>query len=120
YSSGGSVTHAKALAENLGISYVTIPIEETFRTSLKMLRPAIGDEDPGLAGENLQARVRGNILMTISNKLGPLVLTTGNKSEMATGYCTLYGDMAGGFAVLKDVLKTLLSELCRYRDSVGE
>lgn len=118
YSSEGSVSHAKALAENLGIHYVTIPIEETFRNSLKMLRPAIGDEDPGLAGENLQARVRGNILMTISNKLGPLVLTTGNKSEMATGYSTLYGDMAGGYAVLKDVLKTLVYELCAYRNSI--
>lgn len=119
YSSEGSVTHARALAENLGIQYVTIPIEETFRASLKMLRPAIGDDDPGLAGENLQARVRGNILMTISNKLGPLVLTTGNKSEMATGYSTLYGDMAGGYAVLKDVLKTLVYELCYYRNSIS-
>ncbi len=118
YSSEGSVSHAQALAENLGIHYVTIPIEETFRNSLKMLLPAIGDEDPGLAGENLQARVRGNILMTISNKLGPLVLTTGNKSEMATGYSTLYGDMAGGYAVLKDVLKTLVYELCAYRNSI--
>jgi NAD+ synthase (glutamine-hydrolysing) len=98
---------------------MTIPIEETFRTSLRMLEPALGEGDPGLAAENLQARIRGNILMTISNKLGPIVLTTGNKSEMATGYCTLYGDMAGGFAVLKDVLKTLLYDLCRYRNSLG-
>src|SRR6266566_2405642 len=112
YSSEGSKTDALALAENLGIQLLTIPIEETFRTSLKMLRPALGDDDPGLAAENLQARIRGNVLMTISNKLGPLVLTTGNKSEMATGYSTLYGDMAGGFAVLKDVLKTLVYELC--------
>jgi len=119
YSSEGSKTDAKALAENLGIQLLTIPIEETFRTSLKMLRPALGDDDPGLAAENLQARIRGNILMTISNKLGPLVLTTGNKSEMATGYTTLYGDMAGGFAVLKDVLKTLLYELCIYRNTLG-
>ena len=120
YSSQGSKTDAQALAENLGIQLLTIPIEETFRTSLKMLRPALGDDDPGLAAENLQARIRGNILMTISNKLGPLVLTTGNKSELATGYSTLYGDMAGGFAVLKDVLKTLVYELCIYRNTLGD
>lgn len=120
YSSEGSKTDAQALAENLSIQAVTIPIEETFRSSLKMLRPAIGDNDPGLAAENLQARIRGNIMMTISNKLGPLVLTTGNKSEMATGYSTLYGDMAGGYSVLKDVLKTLVFDLSRYRNTVGE
>ena len=119
YSSEGSKTDAQQLAENLGIQMLTIPIEETFRVSLKMLRPALGEGDLGLAGENLQARIRGNILMTISNKLGPLVLTTGNKSEMAVGYSTLYGDMAGGFAVLKDVLKTLVYELAIYRNSAG-
>ncbi|HEX6557764.1 MAG TPA: NAD+ synthase [Ktedonobacteraceae bacterium] len=119
YSSQGSKTDAQQLAENLGIQYMTIPIEETFRTSLKMLEPALGEGDPGLAAENLQARIRGNILMTISNKLGPIVLTTGNKSELATGYSTLYGDMAGGFAVLKDVLKTLVFELARYRNSLS-
>jgi NAD+ synthase (glutamine-hydrolysing) len=119
YSSEGSKTDAHTLAENLGIQILTIPIEETFRTSLKMLEPALGEGDPGLAAENLQARIRGNILMTISNKLGPIVLTTGNKSEMATGYCTLYGDMAGGFAVLKDVLKTLVFDLCVYRNALG-
>jgi len=120
YSSEGSKTDAQELAENLGIQLLTIPIEETFRTSLKMLRPALGEGDLGLAAENLQARIRGNILMTISNRLGPLVLTTGNKSEMATGYSTLYGDMAGGFAVLKDVLKTLLYELSVYRNTLGD
>ena len=120
YSSEGSKTDAQELAENLGIEYMTIPIEETFRTSLKMLESAFGDSDPGLAGENLQARIRGNILMSISNKFGAIVLTTGNKSEMATGYCTLYGDMAGGFAVLKDVLKTLVFELSVYRNTLGE
>ncbi len=119
YSSEGSKTDAQLLVENLGIQFMTIPIEETFRASLKMLEPALGEGDPGLAAENLQARIRGNILMTISNKLGPIVLTTGNKSEMATGYSTLYGDMAGGFAVLKDVLKTLVFDLCRYRNSLG-
>ena len=120
YSSEGSKTDAQVLAENLGIQYLTIPIEETFRASLSMLRPALGEGDYGLAAENLQARIRGNILMTVSNKLGPIVLTTGNKSEMATGYSTLYGDMAGGFAVLKDVLKTLLYQLCIYRNSIGD
>ena len=120
YSSEGSKTDAQELAENLGIKFLTIPIEETFRTSLKTLQPALGEGDPGLAAENLQARIRGNILMTISNKLGPIVLTTGNKSEMATGYATLYGDMAGGFAVLKDVLKTLLYELAVYRNTLGD
>jgi NAD+ synthase (glutamine-hydrolysing) len=120
YSSEGSKTDAQELAENLGIQMLTIPIEETFRTSLKMMHPALGDEYPGLAAENLQARIRGNVLMTISNRFGPLVLTTGNKSEMATGYSTLYGDMAGGFAVLKDVLKTLVFELCKYRNSISD
>jgi NAD+ synthase (glutamine-hydrolysing) len=119
YSSPGSKTDAQELAENLGIQFLTIPIEEIFRTSLRMMTPALGEDDPGLAGENLQARIRGNILMTISNKLGPIVLTTGNKSEMAVGYCTLYGDMAGGFAVLKDVFKTVVYELARYRNSLG-
>jgi len=119
YSSEGSKSDAQELADNLGIELITIPIEETFRTSLRMLRPAIGEGDQGLAVENLQARIRGNALMAISNKLGPIVLTTGNKSEMATGYSTLYGDMAGGFAVLKDVLKTVLYKLARYRNSLG-
>src|SRR6266571_5687435 len=86
YSSEGSKMDAQELAENLGIEFLSIPREETFRTSLKMLKPAFGESDPGLAGENLQARIRGNILMSISNKFGAIVLTTGNKSEMATGY----------------------------------
>ncbi|WP_052887614.1 NAD+ synthase [Thermogemmatispora carboxidivorans] len=120
YSSEGSKTDAQQLAENLGIQLITVPIEEIFRISLRVMAPALGEGDHGLAAENLQARIRGNILMTISNKLGPIVLTTGNKSEMATGYSTLYGDMAGGFAVLKDVPKTLVYELSRYRNSLGE
>jgi NAD+ synthase (glutamine-hydrolysing) len=120
YSSESSKTDAQELAENLGIEFLTIPIEETFRTALKMLRPALGEADHGLAVENLQARIRGNILMSISNQLGPIVLTTGNKSELATGYSTLYGDMAGGFNVLKDVLKTLVYELGAYRNTLGD
>ncbi len=120
YSSEGSRTDAQELADNLGIHMLTIPIEEIFRTSLKVLQPALGEGDPGIAAENLQARIRGNILMAISNKQNALVLTTGNKSEMATGYSTLYGDMAGGFAVIKDVLKTLVYELSRYRNTLGD
>jgi NAD+ synthase (glutamine-hydrolysing) len=120
YSSEHSKSDAQQLAENLGMRYLMIPIEETFRISLQMIEPALGKEYPGLAAENLQARIRGNILMTISNKSGSLVLTTGNKSEMAVGYTTLYGDMAGGFAVLKDVLKTLVYELAQYRNTVGD
>jgi NAD+ synthase (glutamine-hydrolysing) len=120
YSSEGSRSDARELAENLGVEFLTIPIEETFRTWLKAMQPALGDEYPGLAAENLQARIRGNTLMTISNRFGPIVLTTGNKSEMATGYSTLYGDMAGGFAVVKDVLKTLLFDLCRYRNTISD
>ena len=81
-----------------------------------MLSDAFADTQFGVAEENLQARIRGNILMSLSNKFGWLVLTTGNKSEMATGYSTLYGDMAGGFAVIKDVPKTLVWELARYRN----
>jgi NAD+ synthase (glutamine-hydrolysing) len=116
YSSEGSKTDAEELAENLGITYMTIPIEEAFSASLSMMGDALAGTSPGLAEENLQARIRGNILMTLSNKFGHLVLTTGNKSEMATGYSTLYGDMAGGFAVIKDVPKLLVYELSHYRN----
>lgn len=120
YSSEHSRSDAHLLAQNLGIRCQTIPIEETFRTSLHMMEPILGTEYPGVAAENLQARIRGNIMMTVSNRFGPLVLTTGNKSEMAVGYSTLYGDMAGGYSVLKDVLKTLVFELCRYRNTIGD
>jgi len=116
YSSEGSKTDAEDLAERLGIRLLTVPIEEAFAASLSMLRDALAGTSPDLAEENLQARIRGNILMTLSNKFGHLVLTTGNKSEMATGYSTLYGDMAGGFAVIKDVPKTLVYKLARYRN----
>jgi NAD+ synthase (glutamine-hydrolysing) len=119
YSSEGSRTDAAALAENLGIRLLTIPIEKTFAASLDMLAESFSGTQEGVPEENLQARIRGNILMAISNKFGWLVLTTGNKSEMAVGYATLYGDMAGGFAVLKDVPKTLVYELARYRNRCG-
>jgi NAD+ synthase (glutamine-hydrolysing) len=116
YSSGHSLEDAEALAEALGIRYVRIGIEPAFRAYLKILNEAFADTEPGVAEENLQARARGNVLMALSNKFGWLVLTTGNKSEVAVGYATLYGDMAGGFAVIKDVPKTLVYELAIYRN----
>jgi NAD+ synthase (glutamine-hydrolysing) len=116
FSSDHSITDADLLAERLGIRTVTVPIEGAHTAFLDMLAPTFEGTDPGLAEENLQARVRGTILMTMSNKFGSLVLTTGNKSEMATGYSTLYGDMAGGFSVIKDVPKMLVYALCRDRN----
>ena len=114
YSSEGSIVDAKLLAENLGIELQVIAIEQPFGSYLDMLEPQFRGTEPGVAEENLQARIRGNILMGLSNKFGWLVLTTGNKSELATGYSTLYGDMAGGFSVIKDVPKTLVYELSGY------
>ncbi|HZN10951.1 MAG TPA: NAD+ synthase [Blastocatellia bacterium] len=111
---------AAALARNLGVAYHVIPIEETFGQYLEMLRPVFDGTQMGVAEENIQARIRGNILMALSNKFGALVLSTGNKSEMSVGYCTLYGDMAGGFAVLKDVPKTLVYEICDDLNRRGE
>jgi NAD+ synthase (glutamine-hydrolysing) len=116
YSSKESLEDAKILAKNLGIQILTIPITETFQAYLKTLAPAFKGFKPNVTEENIQARIRGNILMALSNKFGWLVLTTGNKSEMSVGYCTLYGDMAGGFAVLKDVPKTLVYELSKYKN----
>jgi NAD+ synthase (glutamine-hydrolysing) len=112
YSSAGSITDADLLARNLGIGTLTVPIEPAHEAFTTMLADAFDGTAPGLAEENLQARVRGTVLMTLSNRFGWLVLTTGNKSEMATGYSTLYGDMAGGFAVIKDVPKLLVYALC--------
>ncbi len=117
YSSEGSKTDAQLLSENLGIEMKVIPIEEAMQGYLNMLAGPFAGTQTGIAEENLQARVRGNILMALSNKFGWLVLTTGNKSEIACGYCTLYGDMAGGFAVIKDVPKTLVYELAGYKNS---
>ena len=112
YSSEGSITDSEALMRNLGVEGVTIPIEPAHEAFTEMLAESFTGTTPGLAEENLQARIRGTVLMTMSNKFGWLVLTTGNKSEMATGYSTLYGDMAGGFAVIKDVPKMLVYALC--------
>jgi NAD+ synthase (glutamine-hydrolysing) len=116
YSSDHSVTDAELLAANLGIETVVVPIEEAHEAFTHLLAPAFDGTTPGLAEENLQARIRGTLLMAISNKFDWMVLTTGNKSEMATGYSTLYGDMAGGFAVIKDVPKMLVYALCLDRN----
>ena len=113
YSSEGSRTDAAALATALGIDLQTISIEPAFEAYLSMTQQSFAGKQPDLTEENLQSRVRGTTLMALSNKFGWMVLTTGNKSEMATGYSTLYGDMAGGFAVIKDVAKMLVFELCR-------
>ncbi len=120
YSSPGSESDAELLANNLGIKFLTIPIEQVFKSYLEMLEEPFTGQEPNVAEENLQARIRGNILMALSNKFGWLVLTTGNKSETATGYSTLYGDMAGGFAIIKDVPKTLVYKLCKYRNSISD
>src|SRR6266540_1003478 len=116
FSSEGSVSDAEALAANLGIRTLTVPIEPAHRAFLAMLAEPFAGTEPGLAEENLQARIRGTILLSLSNKFDELVLTTGNKSEMATGYSTLSGDMAGGFAVIKDVPKMLVYALARDRN----
>ncbi|MEW6232030.1 MAG: NAD+ synthase [Chloroflexota bacterium] len=119
YSSPESHADAQELARNLGIQLMIVPIDGAFQAYLGMLEEAFKGRERDVTEENLQARIRGNILMALSNKFGWLVLTTGNKSEMSVGYATLYGDMAGGFAVLKDVPKTLVYELARYRNSLG-
>jgi len=116
YSSKGSIEDTELLAKNLGIRLLKIPITEIFRAYLKTLSSSFRGLKPNVTEENIQARIRGNILMALSNKFGWLVLTTGNKSEMSVGYCTLYGDMAGGYAVLKDVPKTLVYELTELRN----
>jgi NAD+ synthase (glutamine-hydrolysing) len=120
YSSEGSVLDALALAEDLGIDLETLPIEDAFAAHLDTLAPSFEGTAPGLAEENLQSRIRGVLIMALSNKLGRLVLTTGNKSEMAVGYATIYGDMAGGFAVIKDVPKTMVYQLAEYRNTLSE
>lgn len=111
YSSPGSITDARLLADNLGMRFQALPISDVFTSYLTALKPAFGDRAADIAEENIQARIRGNFLMALSNKFGSMVLSTGNKSEMAVGYCTLYGDMAGGLAVISDVPKTMVYEL---------
>ncbi len=119
YSSGGSVDDSRELASNLGIEFWEIPIEPAHTAFADMLAEQFAGTEANVAEENVQARIRGNVLMTVSNKFGWIVLTTGNKSEMAMGYATLYGDMAGGFAVLKDVHKVTVYALSRWRNANG-
>ncbi len=120
FTSSGTRSDAELLAERNEIDFREIPIEGAFTAYLKMLSPHFAGTESGVAEENLQARIRGNLLMALSNKFGWLVLTTGNKSEMATGYATLYGDMAGGYAVIKDVPKTIVYQLAEYRNGQEE
>jgi len=114
YSSEHSLTDARQLAKNLGMHYLEIPIEPAHLAMESMMAEAFAGRESDIAEENIQARVRGNILMALSNKFGHLVLSTGNKSELSVGYCTMYGDMVGGLAVISDVPKTMVYELARY------
>ncbi|MFN0118842.1 MAG: NAD+ synthase [Elusimicrobiota bacterium] len=113
YNSSETKSYARKCAENLGIEFMEIPIQNIYENFLSSLKKSFEGTQSGLAEENIQARVRGTLLMALSNKFGWLILTTGNKSETSTGYCTLYGDTAGGLAVLKDILKTTVFDLCR-------
>ncbi|MHA2611832.1 MAG: NAD+ synthase [bacterium JZ-2024 1] len=119
FTSVQSIQDVRQLQKNLGIALLEIPIDEIYTVFLRALSEAFRNTQPGVAEENLQARIRGTLLMSLSNKFGWLVLTTGNKSELSLGYATLYGDTAGGFAVLKDIPKTLVYQLARYRNSLS-
>lgn len=120
FSSSGSVSDAEKLAQNLGIPFSVVPVREIYTQFSESLQPFFAGTPFGLAEENLQPRIRGSLLMALSNKTGALVLTTGNKSEMATGYCTLYGDMVGALAVIGDVYKTEVYALSRYANRERE
>ena len=120
YSSQGSIDDALALAKNLGIQCEVIRIDDIFKSYTAGLNPVFGSRAPDVTEENIQARIRGSLVMALSNKLGSMVLTTGNKSELGVGYCTLYGDMCGGLAVISDVPKTLVYRLSRYVNRNGE
>ena len=120
YTADISNQDAARQAELMGVAYLAIPIEPAFRAFLDMLADTFAGTTPDITEENIQARCRGIILMAISNKRGRMLLTTGNKSEMAVGYATLYGDMAGGFAPIRDCSKSLVYELARYRNTLGE
>lgn len=120
YSSKGTKDDARRMAKELGVTFYELPIENIYNAGVETLSEPLGGGEGGLELENLQARIRGTMLMTLSNKHGWLLLTTGNKSEMAVGYCTLYGDMNGGYAVIKDVPKMLVFELSRYCNSRAE
>jgi NAD+ synthase (glutamine-hydrolysing) len=114
FSSQHSLDDARVLAEKLGIHYDVVPIQKAFETMKTQLQPVFAGKAEDTTEENLQARLRGVILMALSNKFGSLLLTTGNKSEIAVGYCTLYGDMAGGLAVISDVPKTMIYRLAKW------
>ena len=114
YSSEGSRTDAKVVCKNLGIELVSVSITDVFEAYRKALAPVFGDRPVDVTEENIQARIRGNYLMALSNKFGSMVLSTGNKSELSVGYCTLYGDMAGGLAVISDVPKLMVYELANW------
>jgi len=120
YTAQISLTDAREMAATLGVRYDELNIEPIFNAYLATLNNTFNGLTPDVTEENLQARVRGNLLMALSNKFGSLVLATGNKSEMGVGYCTLYGDMAGGFAVLKDVSKTWVYRLANYRNNLSQ
>ncbi|MFT7599342.1 MAG: NAD+ synthase (glutamine-hydrolyzing) [Acidimicrobiales bacterium] len=120
FSSDHSVSDSERLCQKLGVEYRTIAIEPAHASLLDMLAPSFADRDADTTEENLQSRIRGVVMMALSNKLGWLILTTGNKSEVGVGYSTLYGDTAGGFAVIKDVFKTMVYDLCRWRNSQGD
>jgi NAD+ synthase (glutamine-hydrolysing) len=120
YSSAEGVGDALEVARRLGIRIDEVRVDEIFKSYLAALEDPFRDTTEGVAEENLQARIRGNLLMAMSNKFGAMVLATGNKSEYAVGYSTLYGDMAGGFAPIKDVPKTLVYELVEWRNAQGE
>jgi NAD+ synthase (glutamine-hydrolysing) len=120
YSSLGSIDDARKLAKNLGVRFELLPIHDVFAQFQQVLQPLFAGTPFGLAEENLQPRIRGTLLMALSNKFGALVLTTGNKSEMSTGYCTLYGDMVGALAVIGDVMKMRVYALSRYVNRVKE
>lgn len=120
YTSQESGEDVKVLARNLGIRLITLSIESPFQSYLSLLSPEFKDVSADITEENLQSRIRGSLMMALSNKFGWLVLTTGNKSELSVGYATLYGDMAGGFAVIKDVWKTLVYELAAERNKKGK
>jgi NAD+ synthase (glutamine-hydrolysing) len=120
YSSRGSIVDSEKLAQHLGVKTVTIPITTIYQAYLASMRDHFPVTDLDVSLENIQARIRGNILMAFSNKYGYLVLSTGNKSELAVGYCTLYGDMSGGLAVISDVPKTMIYDLARYINRQGD
>jgi NAD+ synthase (glutamine-hydrolysing) len=116
YSSGDTQADARAIAQNLGANVLDLGIEAPMKAFDELLSGVFDGRPPDITEENLQARIRGNLVMALSNKFGWLVLTTGNKSELSVGYATLYGDMAGGFAVLKDLFKGLVYRLVRWRN----